>query len=233
MKRVALECGGKSPHIVLPDCATSTPPRRRVAWGVFYNQGEVCNAGSRLLVHERRSRTSCSSASWRWPSAIQPGDPLDPKTRMGAIVDADAARARARLHRDRAAARAPSCTSAAAACARRRGGFFVEPTVFDARLATTCDRARGDLRPGALDDRRSTPRTRRSAIANDTDLRPRRGGLDERRRHARTASRARSAPASSGSTRSTRATSPRRSAASSSRASAATSRSTRSTSTPT
>ena len=52
MKRVALECGGKSPHVVLEDCGDLDAAAQAVAWGVFYNQGEVCNAGSRLLVHE-------------------------------------------------------------------------------------------------------------------------------------------------------------------------------------
>src|SRR5205823_1760498 len=52
MKRLALECGGKSPHIVLPDCGDLDAAAEAAAWGVFYNQGEVCNAGSRLLVHE-------------------------------------------------------------------------------------------------------------------------------------------------------------------------------------
>ena len=52
MKRLALECGGKSPHIVIQDCADLDAAAEAAAWGVFYNQGEVCNAGSRLLVHE-------------------------------------------------------------------------------------------------------------------------------------------------------------------------------------
>ena len=45
MKRLALECGGKSPHIVFPDCGDLDAAAEAAAWGVFYNQGEVCNAG--------------------------------------------------------------------------------------------------------------------------------------------------------------------------------------------
>ncbi len=130
MKRLALECGGKSPHIVMPDCADLDAAAEAVAWGVFYNQGEVCNAGSRLLVHESLKdelleRVVAVSAS------IQPGDPLDPKTKMGALVD-DVQLERvlgyietgreegARLHLGGSRARVES------------GGYFVEPTIFDA-----------------------------------------------------------------------------------------------------
>src|SRR5581483_11337219 len=57
-----------------------------VAWGVFYNQGEVCNAGSRLLVH-RSVKDELLERVVQVAKRIRPGDPLDPKTRMGAIVD--------------------------------------------------------------------------------------------------------------------------------------------------
>src|SRR5690606_3171598 len=50
MKRVGLECGGKSPHIVLADCPDLDAAARAVAMGIFANSGQVCNAGSRLIV---------------------------------------------------------------------------------------------------------------------------------------------------------------------------------------
>jgi acyl-CoA reductase-like NAD-dependent aldehyde dehydrogenase len=87
MKRVALECGGKSPHIVTAECGDLDAAAQAVAWGVFYNQGEVCNAGSRLLVH-RSVKDELLERVVKVAAQIQPGDPLDPKTRMGAIVDA-------------------------------------------------------------------------------------------------------------------------------------------------
>ena len=86
MKRVALECGGKSPHIVLPDCGDLDAAAEAAAWGVFYNQGEVCNAGSRLLVHES-IKDEFLERVVKVADTIRPGDPLDPETRMGAIVD--------------------------------------------------------------------------------------------------------------------------------------------------
>ena len=130
MKRLALECGGKSPHIVMPDCADLDAAAEAVAWGVFYNQGEVCSAGSRLLVHESLKdelleRVVAVAAS------IQPGDPLDPETKMGALVDdtqldrvlgyIEAGREEgADLHLGGNRTRVES------------GGYFVEPTIFDA-----------------------------------------------------------------------------------------------------
>jgi acyl-CoA reductase-like NAD-dependent aldehyde dehydrogenase len=85
MKRLALECSGKSPHIVMQDCG-DLDAAEAAAWGVFYNQGEVCNAGSRLLVHESL-KDDFLERLVRVAESIRPGDPLDPKTRMGAIVD--------------------------------------------------------------------------------------------------------------------------------------------------
>ena len=51
MKRVALECGGKSPHVVMKD-ADIEAAASGIAWGIYYNAGETCHAGSRVIVHE-------------------------------------------------------------------------------------------------------------------------------------------------------------------------------------
>ncbi|HZR95622.1 MAG TPA: aldehyde dehydrogenase [Gaiellaceae bacterium] len=129
MKRLALECGGKSPHIVLPDCPDLDAAAEAAAWGVFYNQGEVCNAGSRLLVHESLKDDFLDRVT-RVAETIRPGDPLDPETKMGAIVDRTqfervlgyietgrSEGAQLRLGGDRARVES--------------GGYFVEPTIFD------------------------------------------------------------------------------------------------------
>jgi gamma-glutamyl-gamma-aminobutyraldehyde dehydrogenase/4-guanidinobutyraldehyde dehydrogenase/NAD-dependent aldehyde dehydrogenase len=129
MKRLALECGGKSPHIVMQDCNDLDAAAQAVAWGVFYNQGEVCNAGSRLLVHESL-KDELLERVVKIAGEIQPGDPLDPNTRMGAIVDetqldrvlgyiASGQEEGAELHLGGGRARTDS------------GGYFVEPTIFD------------------------------------------------------------------------------------------------------
>jgi len=130
MKRLALECGGKSPHIVMEDCADLDAAAEAAAWGVFYNQGEVCNAGSRLLVHESLKDDFLERVV-RVAETIRPGDPLDPETKMGALVDRTQLERvlgyietgkgeGARLHLGGVQARTES------------GGYFVEPTIFDA-----------------------------------------------------------------------------------------------------
>jgi 4-guanidinobutyraldehyde dehydrogenase / NAD-dependent aldehyde dehydrogenase len=130
MKRLALECGGKSPHIVMQDCGGLDAAAEAAAWGVFYNQGEVCNAGSRLLVHESLKDDFLERVV-RVSEKIRPGDPLDPETRMGAIVD------RAQLDRVLGYIESGLDQGADVHLGGRRvleesGGYFVEPTIFDA-----------------------------------------------------------------------------------------------------
>lgn len=129
MKRISLECGGKSPHIVMEDCANLDTAARAAAFGIFFNQGEVCNAGSRLLV-----QSSIKDAFLEKVIAVgkkmQPGDPLDPDTRMGAMVDAtQTERVMGYIEAGREAG-----ASLALGGNRVRadsGGYYIEPTVFD------------------------------------------------------------------------------------------------------
>jgi gamma-glutamyl-gamma-aminobutyraldehyde dehydrogenase/4-guanidinobutyraldehyde dehydrogenase/NAD-dependent aldehyde dehydrogenase len=130
MKRLALECGGKSPHIVMQDCGDLDAAAEAAAWGVFYNQGEVCNAGSRLLVHESL-KDELLERIVRVAETIRPGDPLDPETRMGAIVD------RTQLERVLGYIEAGRDQGAdlhlgGGQVLEESGGYFVEPTIFDA-----------------------------------------------------------------------------------------------------
>lgn len=87
MKRVGLECGGKSPNIILADAPDLKEAATAAAWGIFYNQGEVCNAGSRLVV-EASVKDEVIDTVMAVGRAIKVGDPLDPSTEMGAMVDA-------------------------------------------------------------------------------------------------------------------------------------------------
>src|SRR5262249_61312964 len=86
MQRGSLEWGGKSPHVILPDCHDLGAAATAAAWGVFYNQGEVCNAGSRLVVHEQ-IKDEFMELLLGAARRIEAGDPLDPKTSLGAMVD--------------------------------------------------------------------------------------------------------------------------------------------------
>jgi len=84
VKRVTLELGGKSPNIVLAD-ANMDEAVKGATTGIFYGKGEVCAAGSRLFV-ERKIHDEFMSKLVDRAKKLKPGDPLDPKTRLGAIV---------------------------------------------------------------------------------------------------------------------------------------------------
>jgi acyl-CoA reductase-like NAD-dependent aldehyde dehydrogenase len=84
MKKVTLELGGKSPNIVFADADLEAAVRGATT-GIFYGKGEVCAAGSRLLVEAAVHDAFVAKLAER-ATKLQPGDPLDPKTRLGALV---------------------------------------------------------------------------------------------------------------------------------------------------
>lgn len=86
LKRVYLECGGKSPNIIFADCQNIDLAAKHAAAAIFHNQGEVCIAGSRLLV-ENSIRQAFVDKVVEAAANMQPGDPLDPQSFMGAMVD--------------------------------------------------------------------------------------------------------------------------------------------------
>src|SRR3989304_3421168 len=84
LKRVSLELGGKSPNIILAD-ADMEAAVRGASGGIFFNQGEVCSAGSRILV-ERGVYDRFLEQFHERAASINVGDPLDPATYMGPVV---------------------------------------------------------------------------------------------------------------------------------------------------
>ncbi len=86
LKQVWLECGGKSANLVFDDCTDLDLAAEKAAFGIFFNQGEVCSANSRVLVqrsiHDEFVERLCAKAQ-----AWQPGDPLNPASTAGAIVE--------------------------------------------------------------------------------------------------------------------------------------------------
>ncbi|QUX97999.1 aldehyde dehydrogenase PuuC [Marinomonas sp. CT5] len=86
MKRVWLEAGGKSPCIVFEDCKDIQAAAKGAATAIFTNQGEVCIACSRLYVHSS-IKEEFMVALLDAAKAYVPGDPLDPATKMGPMVD--------------------------------------------------------------------------------------------------------------------------------------------------
>ena len=84
MKKLTLELGGKSPNIVFADADLEAAVRGATA-GIFYGKGEVCAAGSRLLVERSIHEAFVAKLAER-AKKMSPADPLDPKTRLGALV---------------------------------------------------------------------------------------------------------------------------------------------------
>ena len=86
MKAVWPETGGKSPNLVFADCEDLDAAADMAAFGIFFNQGEVCSANSRLYV-ERSIKEAYLEKLAERAAGMQPGDPLNPASKMGAIVD--------------------------------------------------------------------------------------------------------------------------------------------------
>jgi len=129
MKRVWLECGGKAPNVVLGDVADIERAASAAAYGIFFNQGEMCSAASRLVVHES-VRDALLEKIVEIGRKMAPGDPLDPKTRLGAIVD------QVQLNTvlgyiESGRSEGANLRMGGNRVRQESGGFFVEPTVFD------------------------------------------------------------------------------------------------------
>jgi acyl-CoA reductase-like NAD-dependent aldehyde dehydrogenase len=128
-KRVTLELGGKSPNIVFAD-ADLKAAARGAQTAIFYGKGEVCAAGSRLLVeravHDRLIELLADGAR-----KLTPGDPLDKNTRLGALVSR---RQQANVlgYIERGKAEGAKLVAGGNAVKPAGRGHFVEATVFDA-----------------------------------------------------------------------------------------------------
>jgi gamma-glutamyl-gamma-aminobutyraldehyde dehydrogenase len=86
MKRVALETGGKSPQVFMPDLYDFDAAIDRAIGGIYDNAGQVCNAGSRLLVHESLHDRFVERFVARTDALYRLGDPLNPATTLGPLV---------------------------------------------------------------------------------------------------------------------------------------------------
>jgi acyl-CoA reductase-like NAD-dependent aldehyde dehydrogenase len=133
LKSVQLECGGKSPQVVLADAPDLRAAASGIAAGIFYNAGQTCNAGSRVVV-DRAVKDELLALVAEEATAWQPGDPLDEATTLGAIVDGDQHRRVVdyiRLGTEEGARVAVGSTPSDEERGPVPGGWYVAPTVFD------------------------------------------------------------------------------------------------------
>jgi len=129
LKKVSLELGGKSPNIVFADADLDAAARGAIN-AIFYGKGEVCAAGSRLLVEESAHDALLEKVCDR-ASKMVPADPLNPKTRLGAIVSKE------QMETVLSYVEAGKSEGAKLVCGGERAdigtgkGYFVKPTIFD------------------------------------------------------------------------------------------------------
>jgi len=128
VKKVSLELGGKSPNVIFADADLEAAARGAVA-GIFYGKGEVCAAGSRLLV-ERSAHDAIVDKVVEQAKKRPPGDPFDPKTRLGAVVSAAQQKTvLGYIEKGQAEGARLRCGGKSATVNGK--GYFVEATVFD------------------------------------------------------------------------------------------------------
>jgi len=128
LKRVTLELGGKSPNIVFADADIDSAVKGAIN-GIFYGKGEVCNAGSRLFV-ERKVQDEFLEKLVARAKKMVPGDPLDPKTRMGAIVSQEQMQTVLGYIEAGKSEGAKLIAGGNRVFVNGGKGFFVEPTIF-------------------------------------------------------------------------------------------------------
>jgi len=129
LKRITLELGGKSPNIVFPD-ADIDAAIRGATTGIFYGKGEVCAAGSRLLVDKSIKSEFVGKVAAR-AKKMTPGDPLDPKTRLGAISSKKQLDTDLRYIELAKKEGAQLVAGGGRADIGTGKGYFLQPTVFD------------------------------------------------------------------------------------------------------
>ena len=129
LKRVLLELGGKSPQVVFGDVTDLESVAANVAVAIFWNMGENCSAGSRLIVHRSvkdRLIEAVKAELGNWPV----GDPLDPATKIGALISRghmERVLRYVQVGRDEGA----RVVTGGERILEETGGWFVPPTIFD------------------------------------------------------------------------------------------------------
>ncbi len=129
LKRVSLECGGKSAQIIMDDCTRLDEAAEIAARAIFLNQGQICSAASRLLVHRKIKNQFLDkllAASRNWI----PGDPLHPATNLGAVVD-KAQYERVLTYIQKANNEGANLIAGGKTARESSGGYFIQPTIYE------------------------------------------------------------------------------------------------------
>ena len=167
MKRAYMECGGKSPNVVFADAPDLQAAAEAAAIGIFFNQGEVCTAASRLLV-ERSIKDDFVKIVVEAGKQLYPKHPFEPGAPMGAIVD-EGQMQRVLSYIEKGKAEGARLALGGERVMTETGGYYVAPTVFDDvahEMTISKEEIFGPvLSVIAFDDEKEAIR-----IANDTDF---------------------------------------------------------------
>jgi gamma-glutamyl-gamma-aminobutyraldehyde dehydrogenase len=165
LKRVYNELGGKSAFIVFPDFADLQRAAETVAASLFFNQGESCNAPSRVLVHDSVADEFVAIVAAQAPK-YAPADPLHPGTVMGALVDETQLRT-VMGYIEAGRGEGARCVAGGRQARGESGGFYVEPTVFDG-VANGMKIAREEIFGPVMSVIRFHTESEAIALANDS-----------------------------------------------------------------
>ncbi len=166
LKRIILECGGKSPQVVFEDAPDLDSVANNAVGAAFWNMGENCSCGSRLIVHKRIKdelveRVAKLAKTWKV------GDPLDPRNRLGAMIE--------KPHLEKvlgyiAAGKAEGArlVMGGQRILEKAGGYFVEVTIFD-EVSNQMKIAREEIFGPVLSVISFSTEDEAIALANDTN----------------------------------------------------------------
>ncbi len=165
LKRVYNELGGKSAFIVFPDCKDVARAAATAAGSMFFNQGESCNAPSRVFVHESVADAFVAGVAAEAPKH-QPGDPLGGQAAMGAIVDETQLRT-VLGYIDAGQTDGARLVAGGRRALAETGGYYVEPTVFDG-VSNTMRIAKEEIFGPVMSVLRFSSEAEVVALANDS-----------------------------------------------------------------
>ncbi|NHZ70892.1 MAG: aldehyde dehydrogenase family protein [Proteobacteria bacterium] len=165
MKRVSAETGGKTPNIIFADAPDLKYAIGAVGVSIFWNTGEMCIAGSRLLV-ERSIYDEVVERVGELSGAWTPGNPLDPTTKAGPIVDGTQLD-RVTGYIERGVEQGARLVAGGNRTLTESGGFYIEPTVF-ADVRNDMDIARDEIFGPVLSIIPFDDDAQALSIANDT-----------------------------------------------------------------
>ena len=167
LKRVILELGGKSPQVILDDPPDLDLVAPHCVNAAFWNMGENCSSGSRLVVH-RSVKDALVEKIVALAQAMKVGDPLDPDTRLGPMIE--------KSHGEKVMAyiEAGKKQGARLVCGGQRilqdsGGFYIEPTIFDG-VSNSMTIAREEIFGPVLSVIAVDSEAEAIAVANDTNF---------------------------------------------------------------